>query len=64
MDEFSAKFPSSQYNNLSPGNTSAKYPELKQHLTKMQDPASADPLMKVQRELDETKIVLVLRLFS
>ena len=27
-------------------------------LTKFQDPAAADKLLKIQRELDETKIVL------
>lgn len=59
LDEFSSKFPSSRHSTLSPSNTSSVYPELKLHLTKVQDPSSADPLLRVQRELDETKIVLV-----
>lgn len=59
-DEFSSKFNNRQaWSNLSPSNTAQNYPELKQHLLKCQDPSSADPLMRVQRELDETKIVLV-----
>lgn len=32
---------------------------LTQYLTKYQDPKQADTIMKVQKELDETKIVLV-----
>lgn len=33
-------------------------PELKEYLTKYQDPQQADSIMKIQKELDETKIVL------
>jgi synaptobrevin family protein YKT6 len=55
-DEFSAKFPT---RNITPGTTSSLYPQLRDHLTKSQDPQSSDPFMKVQRELDETKIILV-----
>lgn len=33
-------------------------PELKQYLAKYQDPQQADSIMKIQKELDETKIVL------
>lgn len=33
-------------------------PELKEYLTKYQDPQQADSIMKIQQELDETKIVL------
>ncbi|KAG8639412.1 hypothetical protein MANES_14G141300v8 [Manihot esculenta] len=32
---------------------------LNEALTKFQDPAEADKLLKIQRELDETKIILV-----
>ncbi|KAJ3302299.1 palmitoyltransferase [Kappamyces sp. JEL0829] len=55
VDEFSAKFPTK---NITPGTTSSLYPQLRDHLTKAQDPQSTDPFMKVQRELDETKIIL------
>ncbi|XAR50745.1 hypothetical protein NMG60_11005160 [Bertholletia excelsa] len=34
------------------------WPYLDEALTKFQDPAQADKLLKVQRELDETKIIL------
>lgn len=33
-------------------------PELKDYLSKYQDPQQADSIMKIQKELDETKIVL------
>lgn len=58
LDEFSQKYPPSKWNGLTAASTSTNYPELKANLVKCQDPASADPLMRVQRELDETKIVL------
>ncbi|KAJ3044719.1 palmitoyltransferase [Rhizophlyctis rosea] len=58
LDEFAAKFPSDRWGSLNPAITSPQYPELKQHLTVAQDPQSADPFMRVQKELDETKIVL------
>ncbi|MCL7049031.1 hypothetical protein MKW94_018846 [Papaver nudicaule] len=34
------------------------WPYLNEALTKFQDPAEADKLLKIQRELDETKIIL------
>ncbi|TQD82882.1 hypothetical protein C1H46_031547 [Malus baccata] len=34
------------------------WPYLSEALTKFQDPAEADKLLKIQRELDETKIIL------
>lgn len=34
------------------------FPRLGEYLQQYQDPASADPIMRVQRELDETKVVL------
>ena len=33
-------------------------PELKEYLTKYQDPHQADSILRIQKELDETKIVL------
>ncbi|KAJ3287433.1 palmitoyltransferase [Rhizoclosmatium sp. JEL0117] len=58
LEEFSSKFPASQWAGMNPGTTAAVYPELKQQLVKYQDPHAADPLLRVQRDLDETKIVL------
>uniref|UniRef100_A0A2P2KN31 Uncharacterized protein MANES_06G039400 n=2 Tax=Rhizophora mucronata TaxID=61149 RepID=A0A2P2KN31_RHIMU len=37
---------------------SQPWPYLNEALTKFQDPAEADKLLKIQRELDETKIIL------
>ncbi|GAA5879411.1 hypothetical protein JCM16303_003193 [Sporobolomyces ruberrimus] len=34
------------------------YPQLQEYVTKYQDPRQADSIMKVQQELDETKIIL------
>jgi synaptobrevin family protein YKT6 len=58
LDEFRAKFPIG-INTITPETTTQKYPELRDHLMKAQDPQSNDPFMKVQRELDETKVILV-----
>ncbi|KAJ3209391.1 palmitoyltransferase [Dinochytrium kinnereticum] len=58
LDEFSSKFPASQWASLTPAVTVTSFPELKQQLVKYQDPHAADPLLRVQRDLDETKIVL------
>ncbi|KIX02525.1 uncharacterized protein Z518_08466 [Rhinocladiella mackenziei CBS 650.93] len=56
IDEFTSQNPRSSY--LSPSVTSRPFPQLKEYLVKYQDPNQADSIMKVQRELDETKIVL------
>lgn len=39
-------------------NQALDFPVLKEYLTKYQDPKAADSIMKIQKELDETKIVL------
>jgi synaptobrevin homolog YKT6 len=54
MDEFLSKHPRSSW----AGGQMVTMPELKEYLTKFQDPHQADSIMKIQRELDETKIVL------
>jgi len=55
LDDFTAKNPQSSF-----GNPSAiDFPEAAEYLKKYQDPRQADAIMKVQQELDETKIVLV-----
>ncbi|KEF59167.1 synaptobrevin like YKT6 [Exophiala aquamarina CBS 119918] len=56
VDEFTSQNPRSSYS--SPSVTSRPYPQLKEYIQKYQDPNQADSIMKVQRELDETKIVL------
>lgn len=58
VDEFLAKHPRSSFSmpNISTG--SCQFPQLKEYIVKYQDPSAADSIMKIQRELDETKITL------
>jgi synaptobrevin homolog YKT6 len=56
VDEFLAKHPRSSYAAAHPPTLS--FPALKEYIVKYQDPQQADSIMKIQRELDETKIVL------
>ena len=55
VDEFLARHPRSAW---ATGAPTLPFPELKEYLTKYQDPQQADSIMKIQKELDETKIVL------
>jgi synaptobrevin family protein YKT6 len=57
LDDFVAKVPVEQYG--TPEKIS--FPEVTTYVQKYQDPRQADSIMKVQQELDETKIVLVRR---
>ncbi|KAJ7621148.1 snare protein YKT6 [Roridomyces roridus] len=54
LDDFVAKVPQDSWNNPS----SISFPELATYLSNYQDPRQADGIMRVQQELDETKIVL------
>ena len=60
LDDFTAKIPQSSFSNPS----AISFPELNTYLQKYQDPRHADNIMRVQQELDETKIVLVRICFS
>lgn len=40
------------------GTPTLDFPPLKEYIVKYQDPQQADSIMKIQKELDETKIVL------
>jgi synaptobrevin homolog YKT6 len=55
VDEFLSKYPRSAFANSNP---TLAFPELKDYIVKYQDPQQADSIMKIQKELDETKIVL------
>jgi len=57
VDEFLTKHPRSTWINIASDHT-LPFPELKEYVTKYQDPHQADSIMKIQKELDETKIVL------
>ena len=56
VDEFLSKNPRSTF--VHAGTNGVPFPPLKEYITKYQDPSQADNIMKVQRELDETKITL------
>lgn len=55
VDEFLAKYPRSSFANSTP---TLEFKPLKDYIVKYQDPQQADSIMKIQKELDETKIVL------
>jgi len=55
LDDFTAKVPQSSFKN--PGSIS--FPDINAYIQKYQDPRQADTIMRVQQELDETKIILV-----
>lgn len=55
VDEFLTAHPKTSWGTT---DGSVTMVELKDYLTKYQDPHQADSIMKIQRELDETKIVL------
>ena len=55
LDDFIAKVPQSSYKTPQ----AISFPEVNTYLQKYQDPRQADAIMKVQQELDETKIILV-----
>ncbi|KAI0045927.1 snare protein YKT6 [Auriscalpium vulgare] len=54
LDDFAAKVPQSAFKNPS----AISFPDINTYLEKYQDPRQADNIMRVQQELDETKIVL------
>jgi synaptobrevin family protein YKT6 len=57
-DEFLSKHPRSEYANPSLPQRSLALPQLAEYIKKYQDPSQADSIMKIQQELDQTKIVL------
>jgi hypothetical protein len=60
LDDFTAKVPQSSFSNPS----AISFPDINTYIQKYQDPRHADNIMRVQQELDETKIVLVRNTFS
>ncbi|KAH9830174.1 snare protein YKT6 [Rhodofomes roseus] len=54
LDDFIAKVPVAAYD----APAAIAFPEINAYLQKYQDPRQADAIMKVQQELDETKIIL------
>lgn len=59
LEEYLVKYPASVIAGATAANApTTRFAELEQYLAKYQDPQNADTIMKVQQELDETKIVL------
>lgn len=59
LDEYVVKYQLSVINGATTANSpSTAFPELEDYIKRYQDPQQADTIMKVQQELDETKIVL------
>jgi synaptobrevin family protein YKT6 len=57
-EEFAVKYPSTAHANWTKGSPELQMPELKEYIKKYQNPEEADSLMKIQKELDQTKIVM------
>jgi hypothetical protein len=57
-DEFSSKYPRSAYDGFTDQTPKLSYPELSDYVQKYRDPETVDATIKIQRELDETKVVL------
>lgn len=58
LEEYLSLHPQKEWANITEANASFNYDALENYLKKYQDPTQADSIMKVQQELDETKIVL------
>lgn len=58
LDEYLVAHPPKDWETIEATNDSLKMNELETYISKYQDPSQADAIMKVQQELDETKIVL------
>lgn len=59
LDEYLVKYQAATIQEATkPNNASMALPALEQYIKTYQDPQQADTMMKVQQELDETKIVL------
>jgi synaptobrevin homolog YKT6 len=54
VDDFLTEFSVSSFQN----GGKLPFPKLKEYITKYQDPQQADSIMKIQKELDETKILM------
>lgn len=55
LDEFLTQNPRNTWADTSP---TISYPQLQEYIDKYQDPGQADTISKIQKELDDTKIVL------
>lgn len=58
LEEYLQLHPPSEFANIQATTPELKFDQLDNYLKKYQDPSQADSIMRVQQELDETKIVL------
>ncbi|PVI04841.1 snare-like protein [Periconia macrospinosa] len=62
LQAFTAKYPKSAYEHLQPAAKGSPspltLPELKEYIINYQTPENVDPLLKIQLELDETKVFM------
>ncbi|CAX44526.1 synaptobrevin homologue, putative [Candida dubliniensis CD36] len=58
LEEYLSLHPKSDWENIDKTNETLQYGQLEAYLKKYQDPTQADSIMKVQQELDDTKVVL------
>jgi synaptobrevin family protein YKT6 len=58
LGDFKSRFPRTAYANFTQGSPQLEMPELKGYIQKYQNPEDADSILKIQKELDETKIVM------
>ena len=58
LEEYLSLHPKSDWENIDKANENLQYGQLEAYLKKYQDPTQADSIMKVQQELDDTKVVL------
>lgn len=58
LDEYLVAHPPIQWKDVTESDDSLKLKELDIYIAKYQDPSQADAIMRVQQELDETKITL------
>lgn len=58
LDEYLSAHPPKQWEHATETTAALAYPQLDDYIKKYQDPTQADSIMRVQQELDDTKIVL------
>jgi hypothetical protein len=58
LEAFTTKYPRTAYMTFAQGNPKLEMPEFKPMIDKYQDPTQADNIAKIQKELDETKVIL------
>ncbi|KAF3993371.1 hypothetical protein FT663_01875 [Candidozyma haemuli var. vulneris] len=58
LEEYLSLHPAKEWSTVTEPNSAFAFDKLDTYIKKYQDPSQADSIMKVQQELDETKIVL------